>query len=130
MMMNVANAWMAVAKAESIWGMFPWLGDFLWTILAVGMICLMVYLMRRDGAPVADFSIEVEDEEVRFKGRFPAGMEGMVEDFLVNDCRIAGPYEVIGKWEEGRLTVSVRGEIAKLQEQRIRNFLKLNVKRA
>ena len=121
---------MLMLGKESFWGRFPWLGDFVWAILAIGLICWMVYLLRPGGAGVADFSIEVEGEEVRFKGRFPAGMEGMVEDFLVNDCRVEGAYEVIGKWDEGRLMVSVRGENAKLQEQRIRNFLKLNVKRA
>lgn len=111
---------------------YPWLGDFVWTVLGVGLLCLLVYFFRPGvaGTEAADFSIEVEGQEVTFKGRFPAGLEAMVEEFLVNDCRIEGAYEVMGKWEEGRLAVSVRGANAKPLEQRIRNFLKLNVKSA
>ena len=121
---------LCIADEVSLFSRFPWLGDFIWAIMAVALICLMVYLMRTGGAGVADFSIEVDGEEVRFRGRFPAGMEGIVSDFLINDCQVPGAYEVIGKWEEGRLAVSVRGENARPVEQRIRNFLKLNIKRS
>src|ERR1035437_2709261 len=125
----MTNVLVMMIAEDAWWSRFPWLGDFVWTILAVALICLMVYLMRPGGMGVADFSIEVDGEEVLFKGKFPAGMEAMVEEFLMNDCRVEGAYEVVGKWEEGRLAISVRGENARPVEQRIRNFLKMNVKR-
>jgi len=117
-------------KPEGFLDQFPWLGDFTAAVLGIGLLCLLVYFLRPGGGGVADFSIEVEGDDVNFKGRFPAEARGAVEDFLVNDCRIQGAYEVLGKWEQGRLVVTVRGDAAKLLEQRIRNFLKLNVKRA
>jgi hypothetical protein len=110
---------------------YPWLKDFVVTILAVGLLCLLIYLFRPGGAGgwSADFTIEVDGADVTFKGRFPAGQEGLVEDFLVNDCKIEGAYRVTGKWDESRLVVNVSGENATPLEQRIRNFLKLNVKK-
>jgi hypothetical protein len=113
----------------SLTDQYPWLKDFIAAILALGMICLLIYFFRAAGPAGVDFSIEVDGEDVSFKGRFPTEARGLVEEFLVNDCRVPGAYEVTGKWDEGRLAVSVRGDNAKPVEQRIRNFLKLHVKR-
>jgi hypothetical protein len=118
----------SAAVPESLTDQYPWLRDFVAAVLGVGMICFLVYLFRPAVAGGADFSIVVEGDDVQFKGRFPAEARGLVEDFLLNDCRIAGPYEITGKWDEGRLAVAVRGENARPLEQRIRNFIKLNVK--
>jgi hypothetical protein len=109
-----------------------WIRELVAAVLALVMIAVMVYLMRpvRGRAGGADFRILVDGPEVQFRGNFPAHLEGMVEDFLLEDCRIEGPYEVRGRWEEGRLVVQVEGTAAAPLEQRIRNFLKLNVKRA
>jgi hypothetical protein len=124
------HAMVMMLADESFLDRFPWASDLGWALLAVGMVSLLVYLLRPAGPGVADFSIEVDAEEVRFKGRFPAASEAIVENFLRDDCRIEGSYEIIGKWEEGgRLAVTVRGEQAQWAEQRIRNFLKLNIKR-
>jgi hypothetical protein len=120
-----------LAALESRWSdKYPWLGDFIWGMLGLGLLILLIYLFKPGGATGAsvDFTISVHGEEVDFKGRFPPTAEGMVADFLVNDCKIEGPYSVTGRWEEGRLVVAVRGENAKPLEQRIRNFLKLNIK--
>jgi hypothetical protein len=108
---------------------FPWLKDFIAAVLGIAMICVMLYFFRPAGQGIADFSIEVDGEDVRFKGRVPEAARAAIEDFLLNDCRIEGSYEVIGKWHESHLAIHVRGDNAKPLEQRIRNFLKLNVKR-
>jgi hypothetical protein len=108
-----------------------WIRELVAAVLVLIMVAVMVWLMRpsKAGAGSADFRILVDGPEVEFRGRFPAHLEGILEDFLLEDCQINGPYEVRGKWEEGRLVVHVFGESAAPLEQRIRNFLKLNVKR-
>jgi hypothetical protein len=109
-----------------------WVRELIAAILVLVMVAVMVYLMRpgKGATGGADFRIIVDGPEVEFRGSFPSHLEGMVEDFLLEDCRIEGRYEVRGKWEEGRLVVQVQGDAAAPLEQRIRNFLKLNVKRA
>ncbi|HUO06902.1 MAG TPA: hypothetical protein VM008_01095 [Phycisphaerae bacterium] len=111
------------------WG---WVHELVMGLLAAGMVVALVYFLRpaKVGGGLADFRILVEGGEIQFKGRFPANMQMLVTQFLLEDCQIPGKYEVRGTWEEGRLMVAVMGEQAKMQEQRIRNFLKLHVKRA
>jgi hypothetical protein len=69
----------------------------------------------------------VDEEDVTFKGQFPGKMQGLVSEFLRNDVRVPGSYEIRGHWEGERLVVEVKG--AQGMEQRIRNFLKLNLKK-
>lgn len=110
---------------------YAWLHELLITVIAVGMLAVLIYLLRpaKGEAWLADFRIIVDGPEVEFKGRFPPNLHMLVEQFLVEDCEIPDRYEVRGTWEDGRLVVAVVGDQAKVQEQRIRNFLKLHVKR-
>jgi hypothetical protein len=89
------------------------------------MVALMVYLLRPGGG--ADFTIVVAEEGVRFSGGVPAGAQGAIEDFLTHDVEVAEAYSVRGKWDGRVLVVSVSGA-GKAYEQRIRNFLKLQLK--
>ena len=109
---------------------FPWLHELLITLIALGMLALLIYFLRpaKGRAGTSDFRIAVDGPEVQFKGRFPPNLQMLVEQFLLEDCRIPGRYEVHGTWEQGRLAVAVIGDQARMQEQRIRNFLKLHVK--
>jgi hypothetical protein len=127
-----AQGAMVLGQESSLTDSYPWLHDLVMSVLALGMVALLVYFLRptKVGRGSADFRIVVEAGEVQFKGRFPANLQMLVEQFLVEDCQIPGRYEVLGSWEEGRLQIAVRGEQAKMQEQRIRNFLKLHVKRS
>jgi hypothetical protein len=111
---------------------FPWLPDFLALAAGLGLIAFMVYWARGAGKVGRGFVIRVDPEEVSFSGDFPPGMQGMVTDFLRNDIDVGGTYEVRGYWDRestpARLVVAVKGEEARVFEQRIRNFLKLNLK--
>lgn len=121
-----------IAQADaSVLDQFAWAKSLIIPVLAFGMVVLLIYLVRPTGkgGGRTGFTISVDGPEVVFKGRLPEHLEGMVEEFLVEDCRIQGAYEVRGVWEENLLLISVRGEAAKPYEQRIRNFLKLHVKR-
>ena len=104
--------------------MCPWTG----ICLAVGwlaLISLMVYLLRPSVS--ADFSIHVEGESVRFSRGISVAAQQSVEEFLLNDVALLEPYSIRGRWDGRVLVVSVSGA-AKAQEQRIRNFLKLQLK--
>jgi len=117
-------------RGESLTDMFPWLQDFVLLFLGLGLIGVMVYLARFRGS-VTGFVIRVDEEGVTFSGQFPPGMQGTVTDFLREDCRIEGAYQIRGHWEDRVLivvVVGVRGGEAKGMEQQIRNFLKLNLK--
>ena len=122
-----------VVVIASILDDFPW-KDMTVTLLAVGMVVLLVYWLR----PVNEvgkrsFVIRVDEDDVTFHGNFPAGIEQTVVDFLREDCGVHGSYEVRGHWdveESGakRLIVTTKGDQVKAVEQRIRNFLKMNLK--
>ena len=96
------------------------------------MIMFMIYWAR--GARPVDngFVIRVQAGRVHFSGKFPPHMQAMVAEFLRNDVEADGPYQIRGHWEEDganrRLIVVVSGADAQPMEQRIRNFLKLNLK--
>jgi len=127
-----AHAATIVAQEQpSLTDAYPWAHELVIAILAVGMLAVLIYFLRpeKTGSEASDFRIVVEGAEVQFKGRFPVTLESLVEEFLVEDCQIPGRYEIRGNWQEGRLAVEVHGDNARFQEQRIRNFLKLHVKR-
>ena len=112
---------------------FPW-KDFGMVMVSVGMVVLLVYLLKPVGeVGKKSFVIRVDEEDVTFQGNFPGGMEQTVAEFLRNDVGTPGSYEVRGHWDEDengskRLIVTTKGEQVKGVEQRIRNFLKMNLK--
>jgi hypothetical protein len=110
---------------------YAWVHEMVMGILAAGVVIALVYFLRptKLSAGGADFRILVEGGDVMFKGRFPANLQLLATQFLVDDCQIPGKYEIRGTWEEGRLAIYVLGDHAKFEEQRIRNFLKMHVKR-
>src|SRR6202000_747123 len=94
---------------------FSWLHQLVMGLVAAGMVIALVYFLRptKAGARGADFRILVEGGDVLFKGRFPANLELLVTQFLVDDCQIPGKYEIRGTWDEGRLAVTVLADHAK-----------------
>jgi hypothetical protein len=117
----------------SILDAYPWKDIFL-TLLTVAIIVFFVYLMRpMNTAGKSSFTIFVDEDDITFQGNFPDHMQQTVVDFLRNDCDIPGAYQVKGHWDledsgARRLIVTTKGDSARPFEQRIRNFLKLNLK--
>ena len=72
-----------VLGQSAITDSYPWLHDLVMAILAFGMVVLLVYFFRptKLGSGSADFRIVVEAGEVQFKGRFPANLQTLVEQF-------------------------------------------------
>jgi hypothetical protein len=122
-----------VADFSSLVSGYPWKDIFL-VLITVGMIVALVYFFRPvNTAGKHSFTIFVDEDDITFDGNFPPHMQETVAAFLRNDCGIEGAYQVKGHWdfeENGtkRLIVTTKGDAAKPLEQRIRNFLKLNLK--
>lgn len=105
---------------------YPWLQDLILFLLGAGLLAVIVWFVK-GARRMEGFVIYVDEEDVTFKGQFPAKMQGMVSEFLRNDVKVPGSYEIRGHWEGERLVVEVKGAAG--MEQRIRNFLKLNLKK-
>lgn len=105
--------------------MFPWLPDLGWALAAFGLVILMVYLLRPGGS--SDFVITVDDEDVDFRGDIPQHARPDLREFFLNDIPVGEEYIVRGKWDGRVLSITVTGP-ARPYEQRIRNFLKLQLK--
>jgi hypothetical protein len=115
---------------EGLFERYPWLWNFILFLLGVGLLAVIIWFVRGAGGMGRGgrgFVIYVDEEDVTFKGQFPGKMQGLVSEFLRNDVRVPGSYEIRGHWEGERLVVEVKG--AQGMEQRIRNFLKLNLKK-
>ena len=111
----------------SLWDEISGLSNLFILLAAFGLIGLMVWIVKRPGT-ITGFVIRVSDESVDFAGRFPQGLQTTVINFLRNDIDVAGSYEIRGRWDEDILIIVVKGAAAP-QEQRIRNFLKMTLKR-
>ena len=117
-----------VRRSESLFDQYPALKDFLLLFVGVGLVLLLYYFFRN--APAASgFVITADEHDITFSGNFPAKFEQTVIDFLRDDCRIPGEYQIRGHWEDRLLVIVVRGLTAAPHEQRIRNFLKLTLKK-
>jgi hypothetical protein len=112
---------------ESLFDKYPWAWDLLLAFLAAGLVGAMVWFARSTRA-LRGFVIHVDEDDITFTGKFPAHMQALVIEFLRNDVALPGTYEIRGRWEDRVLIVVVNGEHAQPMEQRIRNFLKLNLK--
>jgi hypothetical protein len=76
-----------------------------------------------------DFRITVRNGEVYFRGRFPRHQQAAIASFLLDDVAPASTIRVLGNWGPYRvLRIAVRGRISVGDAQRIRNFLKMNVR--
>ena len=91
------------------------------------LIAIMVWFMKT-GAVGNGFVIHVDESDISFTGQFPPNMQTTVIHFLRQDVAIPGTYQIRGTWNDRTLVVVVKGDHARPMEQRIRNFLKLNLK--
>jgi hypothetical protein len=112
---------------SSLWDDLSGLSNLFILLAAFALIGFMIWLTRRSGT-VTGFTIRVSDESVDFSGRFPQAMQSTVINFLRNDLAIPGTYEIRGRWDDQLLIIIVKGNAAPM-EQRIRNFLKLTLKK-
>jgi hypothetical protein len=111
----------------SLWDEIAGLSNLFILLGAFALIGLMVWMMKRPGA-ITGFVIHVSDESIDFSGKFPQGMQTTVINFLRNDIDIPGTSVIRGRWDDQILVIVVQGAAAS-QEQRIRNFLKLTLKK-
>jgi hypothetical protein len=124
---TVISAVLGQVREDSWWDKFPGLWDLVILLTALGLVALMVWFVT--GAKTSrGFIIRVDETDVHFSGQFPPQAQNMVINFLRNDVALPGSYEIRGQWEGQLLVVVVKGEHARAVEQRIRNFLKLNLK--
>jgi hypothetical protein len=114
-------------QSSSLLDRYPWLPDFIYLFLGFGILLLLYYMFRTTHS-VDGFTIHIDEQDITFQGNFPPHMQAAVIDFLRNDCQIPGAYQIRGRWDQHLLVVVVKGETALPLEQRIRNFLKLNLK--
>ena len=124
-----AATWIADAQKVSFLDAYPGVWQLLVIAGAGVLVALMVRYWRGAAASIDGFIIRVQGDEVSFGGQFPPQMEPMVAAFLREDVGITDTYEIRGRWEERILVVVVKGDAARPMEQRIRNFLKLNIKK-
>jgi len=111
------------------WDQIPYLGDFILLMLGFALIAVMIWFVKGTRG-VQGFVIHVDEADITFSGQFPPAMQAVVIEFLRQDVALEGAYEGRGRWEGEMLIVAVKGEHARTMEQRIRNFLKLNLKAA
>jgi hypothetical protein len=122
--LSAAQPWM---EDQSLFDRYPWARDLVMFGLAAGLVLAIVWFART-GRTMRGFVIRVDEHDITFTGKFPAKMQATVIEFLRNDVALPGSYEIRGHWEDRILIVVVKGDQARLMEQRIRNFLKLNLK--
>jgi hypothetical protein len=121
------SAILMAIERDSWWDKFPGLWDLMLLLAAIGLIAVMVWFVKGSKTE-RGFIIRVDEADVHFTGQFPPHAQNLVIDFLRNDVALPGSYEIRGHWEAQLLVVVVKGAQAQPVEQRIRNFLKLNLK--
>lgn len=112
---------------ESFFDQFPWLQDLLVFFAILALLGLMAWFVKGKSAGNG-FVIHVDENDITFTGSFPPKMQTAVIEFLRHDVALPGSFQVRGHWEGRMLVVVVKGEQARPMEQRIRNYLKLNIK--
>jgi hypothetical protein len=120
----VAEPW---AGDESLFDKFPWARDFLLFLLAAALVAVMIWFAK-SARTMRGFVIHVDEDDITFTGKFPPNMQATVIQFLRNDVALPGRYEICGHWEDRLLVVVLKGANVRMMEQRVRNFLKLNLK--
>jgi hypothetical protein len=113
--------------ADSLFDEYPWAWDMLLFFLAAGLVAVMIWFAK-SARTARGFVIHVDEDDITFTGQFPVKMQALVIQFLRNDVAIPGRYDIRGHWDDRVLVVVVIGDQARPMEQRIRNFLKLNLK--
>ena len=111
----------------SLWDEISGLSNLFILLAAFALIGFMIWIVNRPGT-ITGFVIHVSDESIDFAGKFPQGLQTTVINFLRNDIDTTGSYEIRGRWDDQILVIVVKGA-AEAQEQRIRNFLKMTLKR-
>ena len=112
---------------ESLFDQYPWLHDLLVFFAILALLGVIAWFVKGKSAGNG-FVIHVDENDISFTGNFPPKMQSSVIEFLRHDVALPGSYQVRGHWEGRMLVVVVKGDQARLMEQRIRNFLKLNLK--
>ena len=93
---------------------------FLRFALVVVIVLLVWWAIR----PKADFTILIDDREIRVRGRFPEGLRGRLTQFLREDVLLRGNVKITRRRRrDGYLALNFQGAVFQEDRQRIRNFL-------
>jgi hypothetical protein len=83
----------------------------------VAVLALALFYQR------SDFVIRVRRGSVECRGRVPLSQTRGLSEFLLEDLAVRDRVTIRGRWQNGRLRVSVHGALTEGQRQRVRNFL-------
>ena len=94
---------------------------FLLRFVILGVIVLLLWWALW---PRPDFTILVDDREIRVRGRFPEALRARLTQFLREDVLLRGNVRITGRrHRDGYLAVEFHGRVFQEDRQRIRNFL-------
>lgn len=89
-------------------------------LIPAAIVWLLWWALR----PRADFTILVDDRDIRIRGRFPEALRGKLVRFLREDVFLRGNVKITGRRERGGyLALHFSGRVFQEDRQRIRNFL-------
>ena len=93
-------------------------------LLRFVLLALIVLLLWWAFRPRPDFTILVDDREIRIRGRFPEALRGRLIQFLREDVLLRGKVKISGRRRrDGYLTLDFQGAVFQEDRQRIRNYL-------
>ena len=95
-----------------------------WTfVLRLGVAVFAVYLAYHFlFQSHADFTIQVRKGQVLCKGKIARAQQQSVAAFLLDEMRLQGPINILGRRNRGRISLTFRGRLSAGEQQRIRNF--------
>jgi len=89
-------------------------------VLLIAIVLILWWAIR----PRADFTILVDDREIRIRGRFPEALRGKLIQFLREDVLLRGNVKISARrHRDGYLGLNFQGAVFQEDRQRIRNFL-------
>jgi len=95
-----------------------------WTfVLRLGVVAFAVYLAYYflfQGH--FDFTIQVREGQVLCKGKIALAQQQSVAAFLLDEMCLQGPVKILGRRNQGRISLAFRGRLSPGEQQRIRNF--------
>ncbi|NQT13692.1 MAG: DUF3634 family protein [Planctomycetes bacterium] len=93
-------------------------------LLRFVFVALIVLILWWAIRPRADFTIRIDDREIRIRGRFPEALRGRLIQFLREDVLLRGKMKISARrHRDGYLVLDFQGAVFQEDRQRIRNYL-------
>jgi hypothetical protein len=87
-------------------------------VAAVVAVALIVVWYWRP----SDWVVRVRDGRVECAGKKPIPRRAELEEYLLGELKLPGPYKIMGRRQGGRLRVWFSGKLSRGDRQRLRNF--------